>query len=285
LATLEERPDAQPATRSPASRAPIETSNPTFGPAYWVLGALAALPSLLCALAFLLPRARASWLPPIGSGTLLGLLLAGLALLAAGIHRLDYPAWSQPLVTTLPTVGLYLPAAVLHGQTAARVNNDPDPIVALPLLATWLLLVAAAVVTLAVGLLVGRHAPSFCGSSLAPLPVVLAWMLVLTPDFREEVVTAALASAFALLALTTFVAWVVPADYRPLVPLAAIGLQFGAFWELRLPWPAFGGAIRPVIWLDVLLFVGLVVAVGSAPYCAAWVRRAGWPELQRLLRH
>jgi hypothetical protein len=195
LATLEERPDAQPTTRLPAARAPIETSNPTFGPAYWVLGALAALPSLLCALAFLLPRARAAWLPSIGSGTLLGLLLAGLALLAAGIRRLDYPAWSQPLVTTLPAVGLFLPAAMLHGQTAARVNNDPDPIVALPLLAIWLLLVAAAVVTLTVGLLVGRHAPSFCGSSLAPLPVVLAWTLVLTPDFREEVVTAALASA------------------------------------------------------------------------------------------
>ena len=198
-------------------------------------------------------------------------------------HHLDHPAWTQPLATALPVVGLYLPAAVLHGQTVGRANGDPDPVVAAPALITWLLLAMAATLTVAWGLVAGRHAPSFCGTALAPLPVVLAWTLALATDFREEVVVPALATGFALLAFATFIAWVVPARHRPFVPLLAIGAQLGAFWLLRLPWPTFEGAVRVVVGLDLGLFAVLVLLVGLAPVAAAWMRRAGWPEIQRLL--
>lgn len=262
-------------------RAPV-ARNPTFGPAYWVLGLLAALPSLLMSLVFLLHGVRLPRVPSLATGPELAVLLVlllGLALLA---HVLDYPAWSQPAVVMLPTVALALPAALLHGEALGQANGDPDPVVALGVLAAWLLLLLTLALVVLTALIVGRHAPSFAGAGLTPLPLLLSWTIVLAPSFHETVVAAALASAFGLAALATFVAWVVPAAQRPFVPLLAAGVQFGVFGFARLGWPPVTGAARPVLWLDASLFVVLVVCVGVAPVLAAWVRQAGWPELRRL---
>lgn len=259
------------------------SGNPTFGPAYWSLGLGAATPALLGALALLSAGARLPLLPRLPAGMVLGLLLGALALGVVVVHRLDYPAWSHPGVALVPALGLFLPVAVWHGQVVVRINGDPDPVVVVPLAITWLLLVAAALVTAIVALIVGRQAPSFSGIAVLPLPLILAWTLVLVPGFREERVIGALASACMLLAWATFIAWIVPTGRRPLVPLVAIGLQFATFWALRLRPPTFGGALRPIIWLDLVLYVVLVALVGLAPACAGWVRRAGWPEIRRLL--
>lgn len=258
-----------------------EAPNPTFGLAYWQLGLLAALPLLLAGIVLLaddLPRAP---LAGINVGWLLAGLLVMLALAVAGAHRLGYPAWTQPLVTALPLLGVFLPVVTLHGQIIARVNGDPDRIVAVPLLVTWLLLVAATVICFVVAMLAGQTAPSYSGVGLLPLPLLLAWSLVLTPAFREDRVEPAFGSALLLAALAAFIAWLAPPARRSLVPLATIGLQFVAFLALRLHWPAFGGAIVLVIVLDVVLFAGLVVLIGSAPFCAAWLRQVGWPEVIR----
>ena len=280
--------------RGRAARRPVEAvaapplaadgSNPTFGLAYWPLGLLAAGPALLGALGFLIVVLRPPQARGASFGIVLGVLIAALALGAIVAHLLDYPAWIAPGVTLLPVYALFLPAAVLHGQWGARVNGDPDPIVAVPFAATWALLAAAAIVTVAVAFAAGRHAPSFSGSALLPLPLLLAWTLVLAPAFDEGRVARAVVATLALTACATLVAWLAPAPLRPLAPLAAIAAQFALFWWLRLGWPAFGGAIAPIVWLDLALFLLLVVLIGLAPPCAAWVRRAGWPAAHRLLR-
>ncbi|HEX5501848.1 MAG TPA: hypothetical protein VFW96_04465 [Thermomicrobiales bacterium] len=268
--------------RTAAARSPAAEANPTFGLHYWALGLLAATPALLTALVFLLRDARLPRGLHVPLGPLLGALLVALVAATVAAHYLDYPAWSQPLVGLLPALGLFLPAAVLHGEVAARVEGDPDLVVAAPLLATWLLLVAGAIVAAAAVAVVARHAPSFAGTALLPPPILLAWALLLTPRFTEEAVARGLGAAFALIAVATFVAWIAPAAWRPFVPLAALGLQFAAFWALGLRWPAFGGATRPAVALDVALFVALVLAVALAPLWAAWVRREGWADLRRL---
>lgn len=268
--------------RAAPARPPAAAANPTFGLHYWALGLLAAVPALLAALVFLLRDERLPRGPHVSLGPLLGALLVALVAATVVVHFLDYPAWSQPLVGLLPALGLFLPAAVLHGEILAQINGDPDPVVAVPLLATWLLLAAGAIVAAAAVVVVARHAPSFAGTALLPPPILLAWALVLTPRFTEEAVARGLGAACALVAAATFVAWVAPAAWRPFAPLAALALQFAAFWALGLRWPAFAGAVRPVIGLDVALFVALVLAIALAPLWAAWMRREGWADLRRL---
>lgn len=258
--------------------------NPTFGPAYWTLGIAAGLPALVSALGLLATATSALAAARPSVGLILGLLLVALALGTLLAHRLDYPAWTHPGVALLPTFGLFLPVVALHGQLAARVNGHPDAFVAVPVAITALLLAATAVVTVVIAFVVGRHAPSFSGVALLPLPLILAWAVLLTPTFREELLVRALISVLALVACATVVAWVVPARYRPLVPVVAVAVQIGVFRWLRLGWPAFGGALRPIVALDLALCVALVLLIAVAPLCAGWMRRAGWPEIQRLLR-
>lgn len=293
---MSRRPALQPETITPADAqrirqleavpvraVPPATSNPTFGPAYWFLGLGAATPALLGAVGLLACTGQVPGVPRLPVLAVLGVLLALLAVGTVVTAQLNFPAWSHPGVALLPVLGLFLPIATLHGQIAARINGDPAPAVVAPLLVTWCLLAAAAIVGAGAALVVGRHAPSFSGTSLLPLPILLSWTLVLVPTFREEVVIRALASALALLACATFVAWIAPLPLRPLVPLAAIALQFAAFWSLRLNLIGLEGAMVPILWLDVALYVALVALVGAAPFCAGWMRLAGWPTVRRLL--
>ncbi len=264
-----------------AAVAPETWRNPTFGMEYWRLGLAAALPSFLAALALLACAGFLPLLPRPPVGVMLGVLLTLLALGAVAAHATDYPAWTHPGVALIPTLALFLPFAVVRGQIVTRVNGDPDLPVVVPLAITWLLLLAATVTIVAVALAVGRHAPSFSGLALLPLPLVQAWLLILAPPFHERVVTGALGSALALVAFATFAAWVAPTRLRPYVPLAAIAAQFGIFWLQRFPWPTFNGALRPVIALDVALLVGLVGVVGIAPFLSSWARHSAWPTIRQ----
>jgi hypothetical protein len=197
-------------------------------------------------------------------------------------HANDYPAWTQPGVTLLPILTLFLPAAVLRGQVVARINGDPDRMVAAPLVAIWLLLAAATLVCAVAAVVVGRHAPSFCGVALLPAPLMLSWLILLAPPFEEAEVLTALGSALALTALTTFLAWLLPTVWRPAAPAVAFALQFAQFILLRIGWPSFSGALRPVIALDLALYLALVLAVLFAPFCATWLRNRGWSAVARL---
>lgn len=276
-------PAARPVSGAPRHAQPT-TSNLTFGVDYWILGLLAASPALISTLGFLLVEVRLPRVVPFSLGGVLGVLIVGLALVTLFVRFLDYPAWSQPAVVLLPIYGLFLPAVVLHGQVLTQANGDPDPIVAVPVVVTWALMTIAAIVAVAVAVTVGRYAPSYSGTALVPLPVILAWVVVLMPSFTEERLARALASSLALAACTAVAAWVLPSSRRPLAPLVAIGAQLALFWWLGLGWPGFGGAVELIVLLDVALYVLLIVLIGLAPPCASWMRRAGWPELQRLLR-
>jgi hypothetical protein len=258
-------------------------SRPSFGPEYWFLGLAASLPALLGALALLACAGLLPLVPELPVGIALGGLLLLLAIGAIFAHAADYPAWTHPGVALVPILALFLPAAVLRGQALTPINGDTDLVVAAPLAISWLLMVASVVVAAIVACAVGRHAPSFSGLAVLPVPLILAWLLILAPPFQERAVIGALGSALALAALATFAAWVVPAGQRPFVPLAAIGAQFGIFWLQRFHWPTFNGVVRPVVALDIALYVGLVALVAVLPFCAAWVRRSAWSAALRLL--
>lgn len=271
-------PEAAPEPPKTGARA-----NPTFGPEYWPLGLAAAFPALLVALLFLLCAGALPLVPPPPTGLVLGGVLMLLGLGAIGAHQFGYPAWTHPGLALLPTLALLVPAAVLRGETVTRINGDPSRIAVVPLAVEWLLILAATIVIAGVGVTLGRYAPSFSGLALLPTPLILAWLFVLAPPFAERAVLVALGSALALAALATFVAWVVPAQHRPLIPLLALAAQFGLFWLRRFGWPDFGGALRPIVVLDILLYLALVALVAAAPILAAWVRREGWSAVRQLL--
>jgi hypothetical protein len=286
-ATTPEHPS--PATRLAAGRGAIpqrgsasahrDVANPTFGVEHWPLGLLAAVPAFVCALGFLLCTVDLPRLPRLPLSLVLGILLVLLGLGALAAHQVHYPAWTQPGVALLPTLGLFLPAAAWHGQIVALIDGDPDPVVVVPLAITALLLAAALLVAAAVVATIGRHAPSFSGAALLPLPLLAAWTFALAPPFREFVVIRGYASALALAAGATFIAWITPRQRRGFVPLAAIGVQFLLFLLLQLGWPGFSGALWPVIAFDTSIFVLAVILVGVAPLSAVWMRRLGWPAL------
>lgn len=256
-----------------------EVANPTFGAEHWPLGLLAALPAFVCALGFLLCTVNVPRLPRVPVSLVLGILLVMLGLGALAAHQVNYPAWTQPGVALLPILSLFLPAAVWHGQIVTLIDGDPDPVVVVPLAITALLLAAALLVTAAVVATIGRYAPSFSGTALLPLPLLAAWTFALAPPFRELVVIRGYASALALAAGATFIAWVTPHQRRGLVPLVAIGVQFLLFLLLHLGWPGFAGALRLVIAFDIIIFVAAVILVGIAPLFTSWMRRQGWPAL------
>lgn len=269
---------------SPHGATPTEpVPNPTFGTDFWILGLAAALPAILAALALLACAGTLPLIPRLPVGVLLGGLLVLLALGTLAAHLTDYPAWSHPGVVLIPILALFLPAAIIRGQVIVQINGDPDLVVVAPLAIAWLLMLAATIVSVGAAVTIGRHAPSFSGLALLPLPLIQAWLLILAPPFRERTVLVALGSALALTALATFAAWVVPLKQRPYVPLLAIAAQFGIFWLQRFGWPTFNGALRPIVALDIALYVGLIALVATAPLLATWMRRSAWPVLRELI--
>lgn len=269
---------------SPRGTTPTEpVPNPTFGTDFWILGLAAALPALLAALALLICAGTLPFIPRLPVGVFLGGLLLLLTLGTLAAHLTDYPAWSHPGVVLIPILALFLPAAIIRGQVIVQINGDTDLVVLAPLAISWLLMLAATIVSAGAAVTIGRHAPSFSGLALLPLPLIQAWLLILAPPFRERTVLVALGSALALTALATFAAWVVPMRQRPYVPLLAIAAQFGIFWLQRFGWPTFAGALRPIIALDIALYVGLIALVATAPWLAAWMRRSAWPVLRELI--
>jgi hypothetical protein len=275
---------ATASTPRPPARTPVpDRHNPTFGLDYWVLGLGAAVPSFLCALALLASAGLLPRLPQVPLGLALGGVLVLLAVGAVFAHANDYPAWTQPGVALLPILTLFLPAATLRGEVVSRINGDPDRMVVAPLVVIWLLLAASTLVCAIVAIAIGRHAPSFSGMALLPAPLILSWLILLAPPFEEAEVLNALGCALALSALTTFVAWLAPAAWRPAAPALAFILQFALFVLLGITWPSLNGALRPVIALDLLLLVGLIFLVLFVPPCAAWLRQRGWSAVERLV--
>lgn len=273
---------AMPAPEPDAARrstSPTGAANPTFGSEYWSLGLAAAFPALLAAVALLACAGTLPLIPRLPVGVTLGGLLVLFALGALGAHILDYPAWSQPGVVLIPILALFLPAAVFQGRVLTQINGDTDLVVLAPLAISWLLMVAATIVSAGVAVTIGRHAPSFSGLGLLPLPLIQAWLLILAPPFREPTVLAALGSALALTALGTFVAWVVPLKQRLYVPLIAITAQFGIFWLQRFGWPTFSCVVRSIVALNIAFYAGLLILVAIMPLLALWMRRAAWPVL------
>lgn len=256
--------------------------NPTYGLATWPLGLAAATPALLCAVALLASAGLLPRLPQVPVGLALGGVLLLLGVGAVFAHANDYPAWTLPGVGLLPILAIFLPAATLRGEVIARVNGDPDRMVVAPLAVIWLLLAAAAIVCAVVAVVTGRHSPSFSGTALLPAPLILSWLILLAPPFEERGVISAVGCALALAALTTFFCWLVPAAWRPAAPAVALGLQFILLTVLGIGWPALGGALRPIIALDIALFAALVLQVLFVPFCAAWMRQHGWAAAERL---
>ncbi len=256
--------------------------NPTFGLDYWVLGLAAALPSFCCALALLAAAGLLPRVPQMPVGLVLGGVLVLLGIVTVFAHANAYPAWTQPGVGLLPILTFFMPVAMLRGQIVARINGDPDRMAAAPLAVAWLLLAGATIICAAVAVGIGRHAPSFSGITLLPAPLLLGWLVLLAPPFEEIEVINAVGCALALASLATFLAWLMPANWRPAAPAVALGLQFILFWLLRLGWPSFSGALRPLIALDIALYAVLVLLVLLVPFCATWLRDEGWATVERL---
>jgi hypothetical protein len=221
--------------------------------------------------------------PQLPVGLTLGAALVLLSVGAVFAHANDYPAWTLPGVGLLPILLLFLPAATMRGQVLTRVNGDPDRMVVAPLVVIWLLLAAATIICAIVAVVAGRFAPSFSGMALLPAPLILSWLILLAPPFEEREVINALGCALALAALTTFLGWLAPVMWRPAAPAVALGLQFILFAVLGIGVPSYSGAVRSMLALDTALFVALVILVLFVPFCAAWLRHAGWSAVERLI--
>lgn len=276
-------PDGAAITAEAVRRPSTVRANPTYGSRYWVLGCLAAWPSVAVAAVFAAPLVRLPRVGQLPQGLLLAAMLALLALGGLVGHVLHYPAWSQTWVVSLVAVGLLAPATMQHGAALAGSAADPDPVVAIAVLATWLLMVGAFIVTGTVAVMVGRYAPSYSGVSMTVAPLLLGWALAMPGRFRDDIVDAALASTFTLGALTAFIAWIVPAAVRLYLPLFAVAAQAGLFAVLRLGPPSQDGASRPLMLLDVALVLCWTLVAVATPALARWWRRAGWPEVRRRL--
>lgn len=271
---------APEAGRNRRATPPEGSTVPTFGVDHWGLGLAAIVPALLTAVALLACAGALPLVPRLPVGVVLGALLVLFALGTVAAHLLDYPAWSQPGVVLIPILALFLPAAIIRGQVLTQINGDTDLVVLAPLAISWLMMVAATIVCVGVAVTIGRHAPSFSGLALLPLPLIQAWLLILAPPFREPTVIAALGTALTLTALATFAAWVVPTRQRPYVPLVAIAAQFAIFWLQRFGWPIFNGVVRPIVALDIAFYIVLLIVIATAPLLASWMRRAAWPVLR-----
>ncbi len=118
---------AAPGTPRSSSRTPeAARHNPTFGVTYWVLGLGASLPAFICAVVLLASAGLLPRVPQVPLGLALGAVLVLLGVGAVFAHANDYPAWTQPGVTLLPILTLFLPAATLRGEVVTRINGDPD---------------------------------------------------------------------------------------------------------------------------------------------------------------
>lgn len=248
-----------------------------------MLGLLAAWPALSAAVVFAAPLVRLPRLGPAPQGPLLAALLVMLACGSFVAHVLQYPAWSQTWPVSLATVALLAPATVFHGAVLSSSLGDPDPVVAVGVLTTWLLLIGAITIVALVASIVGRYAPSYSGVGLTPAPLLLGWVLVMPGGFRDDIVTSALTSTFALAALAAFVAWMLPAVARRYVPLFAVVAQAVLFAAMRLGLADAGGASRPLVLADIALALVVTLVAVALPGPAAWWRRVGWPEVRRRL--
>lgn len=276
-------PEAPIAAREVARRSASIRANPTFGPAYWMLGLLAAWPALTAAVVFALPLVRLPRLGQLPQGPLLGALLLMLACGSFIAHVLYYPAWSQTWPVSLAMVALLAPVTALHGAVLSASLGDPDPVVAIGVLATWLLLIGATVLVTLIASVVGRYAPSYSGVALTPAPLLLGWTLVIPGQFRDDLVAAALTSTFALGAFAAFVAWMLPPAVQRVVPLFAVVAQVVLFAVMRLGLPGAGGASRPFVAVDIALALVVTLVAVALPGPAAWWRQVGWPEVRRRL--
>ena len=94
-------------TSGAAPAAPL--ANPTFGVEYWILGLVAALPTLLAALVLLACGGALPLIPRLPVGMTLGGVLIILALGALAAHVADYPAWTHPGIVLIPILALFPP--------------------------------------------------------------------------------------------------------------------------------------------------------------------------------
>lgn len=277
------RPDAPLGVGETTRRSANTRANPTFGPAYWLLGLVAAWPTLSAAVVFAAPLVRLPRLGQVPQGPLLGTLLVMLACGSFVAHVLHYPAWMQTWPVSLATVALLAPATVFHGAVLSSSLGDPDPVVAIGVLATWLLMIGAIAIVALIAAIVGRYAPSYSGVALTPAPLLLGWMLFMPGQFRDDIVTAALTSTFALAALAAFVAWLLPTVVRQYVPLFAVVAQAVLLVALRLGLLNADGASRPVVAADIALSLVVTLVAVLLPEAAAWWRQVGWREVRRRL--
>lgn len=120
------------------------------------------------------------------------------------------------------------------------------------------------------------NTPENASILLTPALLLMPAVLGVPGDLGERSALIALAEAWGLAAVAIAIGWLLPRRPRPLVGLAAVGVQFVALWLL-----GFGPVMAPgrgfiVPMLAVLMLAITVVAAAMVPIAALIVNRFAW---------
>lgn len=178
-------------------------------------------------------------------------------------------AWLTMTVTTVGLVPLLaLQVALLREPYVALSRGSATPALIASAVVVGLLLVIAG--WCAIGY---WETPAEAALVFMPVALVVPAFIGLRTTIDQRVALEALAEASLLAAGATVIAWSLPRPARPLVPPAALAVQFVALWLTgRGPSvPSTSGGVVLALYVTMLVVTVLLVVV--VPLVAAWLQR------------
>ncbi|HEY8448324.1 MAG TPA: hypothetical protein VIL01_14585 [Thermomicrobiales bacterium] len=262
---------AQPASRTTQPATTRRASSDARRSRRIVLG-LAAVPATTgaAALAFaFIPVLSGSGALPLGLLSIVAIQVIGYVFSRREEANPLSHAWLAGIVQVVGLLPLLaLQQALLREPYVALSRGSAAPAIAATAVVALLLAVVAAWCAVSFW-----PAPEEASLVFLPAALLVPGVIGAPGSLGQRTALEALAEASLLAAGATAIGWSVPRGARPLLPPAALGVQFIALWLAgRGPSvPTTSGGIVPVLYA-VLLVVTVVLTVG-VPLVSLWIRR------------
>ncbi|MDQ3695157.1 MAG: hypothetical protein M3464_16240 [Chloroflexota bacterium] len=254
-------------SRRPAGE---ETSSPrgAIGPAVGGVAPVAITAVIALAAATLDPPGPNTDLP-LALLFIILLQLAGLYVSREGERWFWFRSW---VVLVACTLTLLPTLAVQTASSRVPYASFSSGSAGLVIAATAGAVAAIAGIILVVAAL-AADAPENAGILATPALVLVPAVLGVPGDLGERSALLALGEACALATLLMAIGWVLPKRWRPLVGLAALGVQFGVLWGLGFGPVTAPGRGLAVPALAILILIVTVVAAAVVPIAALVANR------------